>query len=464
VQDQWTRDRLTLQGGLRYEYARSSHPAGENGIIEAHEFGEAFTFPRTVGVQGYHDITPRMGAAYDLFGTGRTAVKASVSKYLQSPFNGEAYTINNPGVTLVQTTSRTWNDGNGDRVADCNFMNPVANGECGPWSNLNWGSSVQTTTVNPAVLSGWGVRNWDWQFSVGVQHEILPQLGVDVSYNRRSWGNFFVTDNRALGPQDYDTVTLIAPTHPGLPDGGGYPVTFLTRNTNSLLGASDPYYTSTQDFGDDMRYWHGVDVAFNARMRSGILFQGGTSTGRGVNDTCDVEIARFGRPQVLVGVDQTPACRFTEKWLTTFRGLATYTVPKVDVLVSAIVRSQPNASPGGGVGTNGSSRSANYQMNASQFLQATGQALRPGMSSQSVDLLLPGQLYGDRVNVIDMRFAKILRFSGTRTNIGLDLYNMFNANVGTAFNQGFGTDGATWLRPTAVLNPRFVRFNVTFDF
>jgi hypothetical protein len=466
VQDQWTRDRLTLQGGLRYEYARSWHPAGENGIIDAHQFGDAFTFPRTDGVRGYHDITPRMGAAYDLFGTGRTALKVSVSKYLQSPFNGEAYTINNPGVTLVQTTSRTWDDENGDRVADCDFMNPVRNGECGPWSNLNWGSSVQTTEVNPAVLAGWGVRNWDWQFSTGVQHEILPQVGVDVSYNRRWWGNFFLTHNRALGPDDYDTVTLMAPSHPGLPGGGNYPVTFLTRNTNSLLGVSSPYYTTTKDFGDDTRYWHGVDVAVNARMRSGILFQGGTSTGRGVNDTCEIEVARFGRPERLVGADQTPACRFTERWLTTFRGLATYTVPKVDVLVSAIVRSQPNASPGGGVGTNGSSRSANYQMNASQFLQATGQALRTGLSSQSVDLLLPGQLYGERVNVVDMRFAKILRFSRTRTNIGLDLYNMFNSNTPIGYQQTFeaGTNGASWMQPSSVLLPRFARVNVLFDF
>jgi hypothetical protein len=44
------------------------------------------------------------------------------------------------------------------------------------------------------------------------------------------------------------------------------------------------------------------------------------------------------------------------------------------------------------------------------------------------------------------------------------LYNLFNVNTGTVFNSAFGTDGATWLRPTTILNPRFVRFNVTFDF
>jgi hypothetical protein len=63
-----------------------------------------------------------------------------------------------------------------------------------------------------------------------------------------------------------------------------------------------------------------------------------------------------------------------------------------------------------------------------------------------------------------MRFGKLLRFGGTRANIGIDPYNLFNSNVGTTFNQAFGADGATWLRPTAVLNPRFARFNVTFDF
>ena len=85
---------------------------------------------------------------------------------------------------------------------------------------------------------------------------------------------------------------------------------------------------------------------------------------------------------------------------------------------------------------------------------------------QGVNLILPGEQYGDRINALDLRFGKIFRFGTTRTNIALDLYNLFNANTGTAYNQGYDalTNGATWLRPTAILNPRFVRFNVTFDF
>ncbi len=161
-----------------------------------------------------------------------------------------------------------------------------------------------------------------------------------------------------------------------------------------------------------------------------------------------------------------PACSATEPFLTSLRGLATYTVPKIDVLVSAIFRSQPNANPGGDVGTNGASRAANYQMTAAQFLAATGRPLRTGVTSETVNLLLPGDLYGDRIYGLDMRFAKIIRFKGKRANIGVDAYNLMNANTPTAYEAVYNPDPAlnTWFRPTTVVQPRFVRFSVQFDF
>jgi hypothetical protein len=483
VQDTWTRARLTLQGGLRYEHVRSFFPEGQ-GVVDAHRFGPAFTFARSEGVRGLNDITPRMGASYDLFGTGKTAIKVSLSKYLQAAYNGDVYTISNPAVTLQSTTARSWSDTTGlglnnDFVAQCDFMNPAANGECGAWANLNWGQLVQTTTVNPDVLEGWGKRNWDWQFSAGVQHELVPRISVDVSYSRRWWGNFFVTHNRALTPADYDEVTLASPTDSRLPGNGGYPVTFLMRNNSSVLGVSDPYYTTTKDFGDETHYWQGVDFTLNARLTNGLQFQGGTSTGRGVNDTCDVLIGRFGRPMsptTVVGTTTTAAegvidgqasCSAAEPWLTTFRGLASYTIPKADVLVSAILRSQPNVQPGTDVATNGASRAANYLMSTSQFLAATGRPLRTGVTTETVNLLLPGQLYGERVNNLDMRVAKIVRIRDVRANIGVDFYNLTNANTHSTVDATYSADptlASRWLRPTAVLQPRFVRFNVQLDF
>jgi len=463
---------------LRFESASSWAPAGQNGIIADNEFGGPFLLPRTDGVQGYHDITPRMGAAYDVFGNGKTALKVNVAQYLQGAWTGDAYTINNAGSTLVTSINRSWSDPNGNRVAECDFMNPATNGECGPWSALNWGSFNQTTTVNPDVLTGWGTRNRDWQYGVGVQQEVAPQIAVEVSYNRRVWSNFFLTHNRALTAADFDEVTITAPSDSRLPNGGGYPVTFLTRNTRSALGATDSYYTTTDDYGDETHYWHGVDLSLSARTRWGLTVQGGTSTGRGVNDTCDVLMGRFGRemaptlgtaavPVIAVGiVDGVNACDVAEPWLTSARGLGSYNLPKVDILVSGIFRSQANAQPGADVGTNGASRTATYRMNAAQFLAATGRPLATGLAQQDVNLVLPGEVYGDRINVVDMRFAKVLRFGRYRTNIGLDVYNLLNANTPTTYETVYDPDPTRqkWMQPTAVLLPRFMRFNVQVDF
>jgi hypothetical protein len=474
IQDQWTRRRLTLQGALRYENASSWAPGGENGILGDNEFGGPNLLPRSDGVQGYHDITPRFGAAYDVFGTGKTAIKVNIGQYLQGAWTGDAYTISNAGSTLVTTVNRAWSDPNGNRVAECDFLNPAANGECGAWSALNWGSFNQATSVNPDVLTGWGVRNRDWQYGVSVQQEVAPQIGVEVAYNRRVWNNFFLTHNRALTAADFDEVTITAPSNPLLPNGGGYPVTFLTRNTRSALGAADPYYTTIDDFGEETHYWHGFDLSFNARTRWGLVVQGGTSTGRGVNDTCQTLTSRFGRPMTpTIGaasatgiVDGQVSCDIAEPWLTSLRGLGSYTVPKVDVLVSAIFRSQANAQPGASVATNGSSRSATYRMTAAQFLAITGRPLATGLATQDVDLLLPGAVYGERINNVDMRFAKVVRVGRYRANVGMDIYNLMNANTPTAYETVYdpATNGARWLQPTAVLLPRFMRFNVQVDF
>jgi hypothetical protein len=479
VQDQWTRDRLTVQGGLRYEHAWSWFPEGENGIVADNRFGSRFLFPEQDGVTGYHDITPRMGAAYDLFGTGKTSLKVNVSKYLQAANNDAQYTIANPAVTFQQTTNRAWTDANSNYVVDCNLMNPVAEDNrtsggdfCGPWANLNFGNPFSTTTVNPDVLHGWGIRPYDWQFSASVQHELMRRVAVDVAYNRRVFGNHFFTDNRAIGTQDFDSATITAPSHADLPDGGGYPVTFVTRNSRSPIGATDNYYTFASDYGEVTTYWHGVDFSVNARTSGGITFQGGTSTGRGVRDYCEITTAL---PELFVTVGavlanaQTAACAVDEPWLTTYRSSVTYTLPTIDVLLAGSIRSTPNTQPSTintFVATNGASVAANYNVTSAILQQSSLGRPLAGLPFQTVDLTLPGQVYQDRINSVDLRIAKIFRFGRYATNAGFDFYNLFNANTGTAFNQVYdvASNGLTWMRPTSILNPRFARFNVTVNF
>jgi hypothetical protein len=489
VQDQWTRNRLTLQGALRYERAWSFFPEGMNGLLTDSVFGgPPRTLPRAEGVTGYNDIAPRIGMAYDIFGNGKTAIKANLSKYWQYAANDGVYIGTNPASTFAQTANRAWNDRttfpvgdprNGNYTPDCDLMNPAANGECAALDNQNFfvfrqtGNALSTATqIDPALLGGWGIRPYDWQFSVSVQQELLPRVSAEFGFSRRSWGNFTVTDNRAIGPQDFDTYTFTALSDSRLPT-SGQPVSYLLRNNRTAFGAVNNYLTLASNYGDMAAYWQGVEMTVNARVKDGFTVQGGFTTGAGTRDICDVTddlpelYATVG--SMLLNAASTPiqqvsACRIEEPWLWAWRGLGSYTVPKIDVQVSAILRSQANITATNDPASNGLSMNAAFFQTNAAVLAALGRPIAGGAQTVALDLARPGDVYPDRLNTVDMRFTKILRFGRTRTNVGIDLYNLFNANTGTTFNQNFGADGSAWLRPNAILNPRYVRFNATVDF
>lgn len=259
---------------------------------------------------------------------------------------------------------------------------------------------------------------------------------------------------------------LTVPQNPQLPN-AGETVSYYNITPAAAARGAQSYQTFETDFASPRtQYWHGVDANINARLRNGLTLQGGTSTGRGVRNTCELWAAL---PE-LVGNQSIDACAVTEPFMTWFRGLVAYTVPKADVLVSASMRSVPGAALGGGSASasNGTAFGANANVPNLVVQQTLGRLPANGLPTGTtvVNMLLPTDLYGPRVTQVDMRINKVLRFGRTRANVGIDLYNLFNTSDTSAFIQTFdwATNGATWLRPSAVIAPRFVRFQATFDF
>jgi hypothetical protein len=198
-----------------------------------------------------------------------------------------------------------------------------------------------------------------------------------------------------------------------------------------------------------------VDVTLNARFRQGLTFQMGTSTGREIQDTC-ATITRIDSPDPR-------NCRDVDPFETTLRGLASYTIPKVDVLVSATMRSQPPLA-----------RTASWPVPNSVVRALLGRLPRgSALTGNTTVALLDNEhrLFADnRRTQIDMRFAKIFRFGPTRTDIGIDLGNLLNTNYATAYENTYQYSdrntamGGSWNEPTAVYTPRFARVNLTVNF
>jgi hypothetical protein len=307
AQDQWTLGRLTLQGGLRFERITSYYP-------EARFGPELFipvqlVFPAQKGDLGPKDIDPRFGAAYDVFGNGKTALKASLGRYPTPTNSYEAYgLLQQPANRVATFTDRAWTDGNGNRTPDCDLLNPasqdnrLAGGDlCGAWTNQNFGKYVVSTTYDDAVNHGWNVREYSWDLAIGLQQQLAPRVSAEVNYVRRSWGNQVVTDNRAYSRSDFDNFSLTAPVDSRLPNGGGYRVNGIYElKAGRPFGLVDNLVTHAKNYGDYTERYNGVDFTVNARLRNGLQMQGGINTGRSTRNDCAV-VAQV--PEFLTTLD-----------------------------------------------------------------------------------------------------------------------------------------------------------------
>ena len=238
----------------------------------------------------FTDLSPRFGVAYDLFGNGKTALKANFGKYVQSFSSnlGDDYNPMGGG-----TDTRTWRDSNGDDVAQEN--------ELGPSTNLNFGRPASVTRPDSGLK-----RPYQMLYSGGLQHELLPGLSASVNYYYRRYHRDFWVDNLATTFSDYTTIPIADPR------GNGQTITVYSI-APAKLGVFDNLRMNTTENGRD---YHAVDVSFNARIRNGLQLQGGVTTGKLHESSCQI--------------DDPNDLRFCERsypFLTQFKLSGTYPLP-----------------------------------------------------------------------------------------------------------------------------------------
>jgi hypothetical protein len=433
-QDQWTIRHLTLNLGLRFDYFNSYVPAHHLGD-GPNTPGRNVDFAPVYNVPNWKNTSPRIGGSYDLFGNGKTAVKASAGRYLEAPLIISFTRVANPAGAISTSATRNWGDANGD------FL-PQAS-ELGPLTNVNFGIPVINTRYSEDIPT---TRGYNWEVSTSVQHELMARVSMNVGYFRRWYGNVRVNDNLRVTPVDYSPYCVTAPSDSRLPNGGGYEICGLYDISVAKFGQVDTLVRLADEFGEDKEIYNGVDVSLNARLPRGVVIQGGTSTGRTMMDSCYV----IDSPGALRN------CKVTPPFQTQIKVIGVYPLPW-GVQTSATFQSLP-----------GPQISASRVFSNAEILPTLGRNLASCGTAATcngnatVQMIDPGTMYGARLNQVDFRLSKIFRIpGGRRVQANVDLFNLFNVSAVLGQNNTFGP---SWLRPTNIIQGRLLKLGAQIDF
>ena len=259
AQDSWTMDRLTVNYGVRLEHLNGSLDPRD---VPAGRFVPARSFGAINDIPNWTTWAPRLGVVYDLFGDAKTALKASVSKYMMG--ESVSFTEQFSPINTFATDLRTWDDLNGDDVAQDNEIGP---------SNVQGFGTRRTETPDPDVK-----RPYHMEYNVTLQHEVMPRVSVTAAWFNRDYVSLFASDNVLVSQSDYTPVEVTNPND-------GTPLTIF--NLDPAKRGQVDTLVRTSDI-DDRRY-NGFDLSFDARVAQGSNVFGGITVGKVWETNCDVD-------------------------------------------------------------------------------------------------------------------------------------------------------------------------------
>jgi hypothetical protein len=463
VQDQWTVRKLTLNLGLRYDYFNAYVPAQH---LNAGPFVPARSYDKVECVPCWKDINPRMAVAYDLFGDGRTAIKANVGRFVAADIYTEAR-ANNPVTRAILNASRSWTDSNNNFVPDCDLTNPGAQNlsasggdVCGALNNNNFGkNNPGAFTYAPDTLTGFGARPNNWQTSISVDQQLRSNVSIGVGYFRTVWGGFSAQQNISVSPGtvDFTPFCVTAPADSRLPNGGGYQVCGLYDVVPTKFGAATTVVSRAPTTnGNQTEVYNGFDFVGNIRLQRGININGGVNTGRTVTNNCGLakDNLQYVVSTALPNTPRTdPYCDVVPPWSASTQVKFSGAVPlPYKFQVATTYQNLPGITYG-----------ANYTYSNAQVSGALGRDLAAGANAtvSSVPLLPPSKYFEGRIQQVDFRFSRLFRIAGKRVEPEFDIYNALNASPILSVNSTFGP---LWLTPTQILSGRLLKIGFQLNF
>jgi hypothetical protein len=493
IQESYSRGKLRLNGGVRYDWQQSKQLAGclaagtipvrhptTGALLLPAQCQDDLTADPVTGkkLPAFSQWSPRVSATYDLFGNGKTQAHASYSLYyatkitLANQLNNLGFigltwgNMQNSGLCSTTLNSSCWRDLNLDGFVQANELTWVQGG-------IGGGGNPAAGNPNAGIPSGPGRFNLDTgaltpnrntvdestrigrtrEAIAGVQHELIANLAISADYVYRNYdrGTAGYPVGQQPGCESSATMPCVSP---------GYPVsamyTVVNYYTDPVTGTTAPYYTATP----------------------GVVLTTGLST---ITMTSQ-------NYSVYHGVILQATKRFSDKW---------------QMQTSVTIQSNPSYSvyytnPTGREFTNGISSIARYlfKMNGAYALpwglMASGNLNVTDGANRTLSVNGPGQVslgsttpagtaqtitYNtltfqptgttrlDPISLLDLGLSKTFTVRGgkNRVKLMLDTFNVFNVNTVTSFNSN-NTSSTGFTQPSNILPPRVLRFGAQFGF
>jgi hypothetical protein len=502
-QDTWTFKRLSVTGGVRWEYLDNdinpqSAPAGR--------FVGARNFPlidcnTTKGLSCFKDWAPRVGAVYDLFGNHKTAIKAGVGKY-DTPLVQQ--NLNNFNPMFLTSEAVYWNGGTSNcfvkiAPATCyptgGFAAPGTANSAVPVGQLGVNTNPSFGLQPNINLDPNNHREYDWQYNVGVQQQVWRNITASFTWHHVGDYQQQLLLNYAVPSSAWTPATIYNPLN-------GTPITVY--NLQSAYNGLTPVLHQT-NAPESLRAnsYNGFETAITGRLPHGGFFNFGWTLEHQIDKECDETAGGndLNDPNSLRycdwsgGLEQSLGTNAGIPYRSEFQLQANMPIKwgiegNISVLSQPVYSTNYTSYQGTSYtpltlfsGAQEGFKEINWSISSSTKYPANcncpnpGGLVDPGMvqSSETIQLVSPGSLLTPRLNQIDIGFRKRFRFREKYTLMGeMQIYNLFNSSTVITESYTLGSSIAQFQSvsqgglgggaPSVIENPRMFRLNLQFKF